>query len=71
MGDMLRSEQMTLCQIFIPSEAAYFVISELGEIGIVQFRDVILSISLSIVLTKLIHSLTKIKLRFKGILLMT
>ncbi|KAH0818275.1 hypothetical protein GEV33_004516 [Tenebrio molitor] len=39
MGDMLRSEQMTLCQIFIPSEAAYFVISELGEIGIVQFRD--------------------------------
>jgi V-type H+-transporting ATPase subunit a len=56
MGDMLRSEQMTLCQIFIPSEAAYFVISELGEIGIVQFRDVILSISLSIVLTKLIHS---------------
>ena len=40
MGNMLRSERMSLCQIFIPSEAAYYVISELGEIGAVQFLDV-------------------------------
>ncbi|KAJ3664947.1 hypothetical protein Zmor_000476 [Zophobas morio] len=39
MGNMLRSERMSLCQIFIPSEAAYYVISELGEIGAVQFLD--------------------------------
>ncbi|XP_063909634.1 V-type proton ATPase 116 kDa subunit a 1-like [Zophobas morio] len=39
MGDMFRSEQMVLAQLFIQPEAAYFAISELGESGIVQFRD--------------------------------
>lgn len=40
MGAMFRSEEMILAQIFIQPEAAYHTISELGEIGAVQFRDV-------------------------------
>ncbi|XP_036344558.1 V-type proton ATPase 116 kDa subunit a1-like [Rhagoletis pomonella] len=39
MGDMFRSEKMALCQLFIQPEAGYTTISELGEIGCVQFRD--------------------------------
>ncbi|XP_055384766.1 V-type proton ATPase 116 kDa subunit a 1-like [Condylostylus longicornis] len=39
MGSMFRSEQMALCQMFIQPEAAYASLSELGEIGIAQFRD--------------------------------
>ncbi|XP_011178117.2 V-type proton ATPase 116 kDa subunit a 1 [Zeugodacus cucurbitae] len=39
MGDMFRSEKMALCQLFIQQEAGYSTISELGEIGCVQFRD--------------------------------
>ncbi|XP_071535603.1 V-type proton ATPase 116 kDa subunit a 1-like isoform X2 [Panulirus ornatus] len=39
MGSIFRSEGMTLCQLFLSSEAAYNCISELGEIGLVQFRD--------------------------------
>lgn len=40
MGDMFRSEEMALCQMFIQPEAAYTSVSELGERGCVQFRDV-------------------------------
>ena len=40
MGDLFRSEEMTLAQLFLQSEAAYCCVSELGEIGMVQFRDV-------------------------------
>ena len=40
MDALLRSEEMTLCQMFLQSEAAYACVSELGEIGLVQFRDV-------------------------------
>ncbi|XP_017765191.1 PREDICTED: V-type proton ATPase 116 kDa subunit a [Eufriesea mexicana] len=39
MGAMFRSEQMALCQLFIQPEAAYLSVSELGETGTVQFRD--------------------------------
>ncbi|XP_048237584.1 V-type proton ATPase 116 kDa subunit a 1-like isoform X2 [Haliotis rufescens] len=39
MGSLLRSEEMTLCQLFLQSEAAYACVSELGELGLVQFRD--------------------------------
>ncbi|XP_048264619.1 V-type proton ATPase 116 kDa subunit a 1 isoform X4 [Bombus affinis] len=39
MGSLFRSEQMTLCQLFLQSEAAYACVSELGELGLVQFRD--------------------------------
>jgi hypothetical protein len=40
MGAMFRSEEMQLCQMFIQPEAAYSSVSELGETGAVQFRDV-------------------------------
>lgn len=39
MGSMFRSEEMALCQLFIQPEAAYLSVAELGEAGIVQFRD--------------------------------
>ncbi|XP_036362341.1 V-type proton ATPase 116 kDa subunit a1 isoform X3 [Octopus sinensis] len=39
MGTLFRSEEMTLCQLFLQSEAAYACVSELGELGLVQFRD--------------------------------
>lgn len=40
MGSMFRSEEMALCQLFIQPEAAYTSVSELGESGTAQFRDV-------------------------------
>lgn len=40
MGDLFRSEEMNLIQIFIQPEAAYHVVAELGEKGCVQFIDV-------------------------------
>ncbi|KAJ8918153.1 hypothetical protein NQ315_011610 [Exocentrus adspersus] len=39
MGSILRSEEMALAQLFLQPEAAYFIISELGESGCVQFKD--------------------------------
>ncbi|XP_052123294.1 V-type proton ATPase 116 kDa subunit a 1 isoform X2 [Frankliniella occidentalis] len=39
MGALFRSEEMALCQLFIQPEAAYSSVSMLGELGIVQFRD--------------------------------
>lgn len=39
MGNLFRSEDMTLCQLFLQSEAAYACVSELGELGLVQFKD--------------------------------
>ena len=29
-----------MCQLFLQAEAAYACVSELGELGLVQFRDV-------------------------------
>lgn len=40
MGSLFRSEDMALYQIYLQAEAAYASISELGELGIVQFKDV-------------------------------
>ena len=40
MGSLFRSEQMTLAQLFLQSEAAFACVRELGELGKVQFRDV-------------------------------
>ena len=40
MGSLLRSEAMSLCQLFLQSEAAYNCVAELGELGLTQFRDV-------------------------------
>lgn len=39
MGSLYRSEPMTLCQLFLQPESAYSCISELGELGLVQFKD--------------------------------
>ena len=39
MGSMFYSEEMTLAQLFLQSEAAYACVRELGELGKVQFRD--------------------------------
>ncbi len=40
MATIFRSEEMSLCQLFLQPDAAYASIAELGELGIVQFRDV-------------------------------
>ncbi|XP_039031208.1 V-type proton ATPase subunit a1-like [Hibiscus syriacus] len=37
--DLMRSEKMTLVQLIIPVESAHRAISYLGEIGLLQFRD--------------------------------
>jgi hypothetical protein len=34
------SEHMSLVQLFIPTEVAHDAVSELGELGDVQFKDV-------------------------------
>uniref|UniRef100_A0A8B9KRX5 V-type proton ATPase subunit a n=1 Tax=Astyanax mexicanus TaxID=7994 RepID=A0A8B9KRX5_ASTMX len=39
MGSMFRSEEVCLVQLFLQSGAAYNCVSELGELGIVEFRD--------------------------------
>lgn len=40
MGSMFRSDRMALCQIFMQSETVYETVAALGEIGLVQFKDV-------------------------------
>ena len=40
MTTIFRSEEMTLFQLFLQSDVAYSCISKLGELGVVQFRDV-------------------------------
>uniref|UniRef100_A0AC35UCS9 V-type proton ATPase subunit a n=1 Tax=Rhabditophanes sp. KR3021 TaxID=114890 RepID=A0AC35UCS9_9BILA len=39
MGGLYRSEEMCLTQLYLQSEAAYHCVAELGELGLVQFRD--------------------------------
>ncbi|RUS74587.1 hypothetical protein EGW08_017647 [Elysia chlorotica] len=39
MGSLFRSEEMQLCQLLLQTEATYACISELGELGLVQFKD--------------------------------
>uniref|UniRef100_A0A8C7V370 V-type proton ATPase subunit a n=1 Tax=Oncorhynchus mykiss TaxID=8022 RepID=A0A8C7V370_ONCMY len=39
MGSVFRSEEMCLVQLFLQSGSAYDCISELGEMGLVEFRD--------------------------------
>ncbi|VDD74620.1 unnamed protein product [Mesocestoides corti] len=40
MGSMFRGEQMQLSQLFLQIDSAYMCIAELGELGVVQFRDI-------------------------------
>ncbi|XP_036372550.1 V-type proton ATPase 116 kDa subunit a3 [Megalops cyprinoides] len=39
MGALFRSEEVCLVQLFLQSGSAYSCISELGELGLVEFRD--------------------------------
>ncbi|XP_039248282.2 V-type proton ATPase 116 kDa subunit a 1-like [Styela clava] len=39
MGSLFRSEKMCLAQLYLQTESAYACVSELGELGLVQFRD--------------------------------
>lgn len=38
--DHLRSEKMTFVQLIIPVESAHRAITYLGELGLLQFKDV-------------------------------
>lgn len=40
MGSLFRGEEMCLAQLFLQAGSAYDCISELGELGLVEFRDV-------------------------------
>ncbi|XP_028315915.1 V-type proton ATPase 116 kDa subunit a-like isoform X2 [Gouania willdenowi] len=39
MGSMFRSAEVSLVQLFLQSSSAYNCVSELGELGLVEFRD--------------------------------
>ncbi|KAL7060085.1 hypothetical protein AAHC03_09256 [Spirometra sp. Aus1] len=45
MGSLFRSEEMQLSQLFLQIDSAYMCLAELGELGIVQFRDMTSSTS--------------------------
>lgn len=38
--DLMRSEEMQLVRIIIPVESAHRTLSYLGDLGLVQFKDV-------------------------------
>lgn len=39
--DLFRSEPMQLVQLIIPIESAHHTISYLGDLGLIQFKDVL------------------------------
>lgn len=39
--DLMRSEEMQLVQLIIPMESAHRTVSYLGDLGFLQFKDVI------------------------------
>ncbi|XP_049748635.1 V-type proton ATPase 116 kDa subunit a 3 isoform X1 [Elephas maximus indicus] len=45
MGAMFRGEEVVLAQLFLPTAAAYNCVSQLGELGLVEFRDLNASVS--------------------------
>ncbi|XP_073477576.1 V-type proton ATPase 116 kDa subunit a 4 [Aquarana catesbeiana] len=45
MGSLFRSEEMGLTQLILQVEAGYCCIAELGELGLVQFRDLNASVN--------------------------
>lgn len=40
MGELWRSEEMQLVQLYVQIEAAHDTVDALGELGLIQFRDV-------------------------------
>ncbi|XP_040857954.1 V-type proton ATPase 116 kDa subunit a isoform X1 [Ochotona curzoniae] len=45
MASVFRSEEMCLSQLFLQVEAAYCCVAELGELGLVQFKDLNANVS--------------------------
>nr|AAH06761.1 T-cell, immune regulator 1, ATPase, H+ transporting, lysosomal V0 protein A3 [Mus musculus]AAH85234.1 T-cell, immune regulator 1, ATPase, H+ transporting, lysosomal V0 protein A3 [Mus musculus] len=45
MGSMFRSEEVALVQLLLPTGSAYNCVSQLGELGLVEFRDLNESVS--------------------------
>ncbi|XP_019400258.1 PREDICTED: V-type proton ATPase 116 kDa subunit a isoform X2 [Crocodylus porosus] len=45
MASAFRSEEMCLTQLFLQVEAAYCCVAELGELGLVQFRDLNMNVN--------------------------
>ncbi|XP_036086738.1 V-type proton ATPase 116 kDa subunit a isoform X3 [Rousettus aegyptiacus] len=45
MASVFRSEEMCLSQLFLQVEAAYCCVAELGELGLVQFKDLNVNVS--------------------------
>ncbi|KAI1711972.1 v-type ATPase subunit family domain-containing protein [Ditylenchus destructor] len=39
MGSLYRSEEMSLCQLFLQTDSAFNSVAELGDLGLCQFRD--------------------------------
>ena len=44
--DLFRSEAMQLVQLIIPIESAHQTVSNLGDLGLIQFKDVRTHLSL-------------------------
>ena len=40
MGDLYRSQDMSLIRIFMPTDTAKSVLNELGKLDVIHFRDV-------------------------------
>ena len=40
MGELWRSEEMQLVQLFVQIDAAHDTVDELGKLDVIQFRDV-------------------------------
>jgi V-type H+-transporting ATPase subunit a len=40
MGELFRSQDMQLVQLFVQIEAAHDTVDELGNLGLIQFKDV-------------------------------
>ncbi|KNA02871.1 hypothetical protein SOVF_214540 [Spinacia oleracea] len=38
--DLMRSEEMQLVQLIIPLESSHLTVSHLGDLGLLQFKDV-------------------------------
>lgn len=51
--DLMRSEPMQLVQVIVPMESAHLTVSYLGDLGLVQFKDVRLLLSLSLLIISL------------------
>uniref|UniRef100_A0A2K5CL31 V-type proton ATPase subunit a n=1 Tax=Aotus nancymaae TaxID=37293 RepID=A0A2K5CL31_AOTNA len=45
MSSVFRSEEMCLSQLFLQVEAAYCCVAELGELGLVQFKDLNMNVN--------------------------